>query len=78
MQKVNSESVFEGILMKKDRIDFTSDIVEKEYHYLSFGARYSIDEKENLWEFDPVGVVRKAIELSQYELDSMLYGWGTK
>ena len=76
--EVKSESDLLGNLVKKDKIDFTSEIVEKVYEHLSFGAKYSIDERGNLWEFDPVGVAREALELSQYELDSMWYSWGTK
>ena len=59
-------------------IEFAREIVEKVYEFLSFSEKYSFDIDGNLWEHDPVGVVRNALEGSGYELDPLWYSWGTK
>ncbi len=40
--------------------------------------KYFIDEAGNVLKYDPVGVVRTALERMQYQLDSAWYAWGTK
>ena len=76
--KVNSQSDLLGNLVKKDKIDFASEVVEKANEILSFHEKYFIDDNGNLWEHDLVGVVRNALETSGYTLDALWYSWGTK
>jgi len=77
VEKVNSKSVLLGNPMKKDKIDFTSEIVEKVYEFLPLEQKYIIDEVGNVLELDPVGVVRTALEIMDYQLDPAWYSWGT-
>ncbi|MFX1281161.1 MAG: hypothetical protein ACFFA3_17555 [Promethearchaeota archaeon] len=74
---VNSESRLLGNLVKKDRIDFTSEVVEKVYELLSFSEKYFVDENGILWERDPIGVARSVLEEMGYLLDALWYSWGT-
>ena len=64
--------------MKKDKIDFTSEIVEKVYEFLPSEQKYIIDEVGNVLELDPIVVVRTALEIMEYQLDPSWYAWGPK
>jgi hypothetical protein len=75
---VNSRSDSKEILVKKDRIDFTSEIVEIIYEFLPSEQKYIVDEVGDVWQLDPVGVVRTALESMQYQMDPAWYAWGTK
>ncbi|NVM37821.1 MAG: hypothetical protein HWN81_19675 [Candidatus Lokiarchaeota archaeon] len=77
-EKVNSKSDLLGNLVKKDKIDFTSEIVEKVYEFLPSEQKYIVDEVGNAWQLDPVGVVRTALESMQYQMDPAWYAWGTE
>ncbi len=70
---VNSESDFEGILVKKDKIEFTKEIVEKVYEFLPSKQKYLIDEIGNVLELDPVGVVRTALMRFEYQMDTFFF-----
>ena len=74
----NSKSDFNENLVKKDKIDFTSEVVEKVYEFLPSEQKYIIDEVGNIFELDPIGVVRTALEIMDYQLDPTWYAWGTK
>ncbi|MFW9973076.1 MAG: hypothetical protein ACFFDF_23035, partial [Candidatus Odinarchaeota archaeon] len=64
--------------MKKDTIDFTSEVVERVYEFLPSEQKYITDEVGNIYKLDPVGVVRTALESMQYQMDPAWYSYGTK